>query len=108
MRPPLCHTSIELSPAAHAIITRIRRAKVFVFLRQPRHTLLADPLQQELATLYKDHPQGQPFPARGVAARRHAEPPHLTQRPPVVSGNCRTHRTKTTDGLTHLPPCSAW
>jgi len=60
MRPPLCHTSIELSPAAHAIITRSRRAKVFVFLRQPRHTLLAAPFQQELATLYKDHPQGQP------------------------------------------------
>jgi len=31
-----------------------------VFLRQHRHALFADALQQELLTLYKDQPQGQP------------------------------------------------
>jgi hypothetical protein len=60
MRPPLWHPPVELSTAEHAIIKRIRRAKLFVFLRQYRHTLFADPFQQELATLYKDQPQGQP------------------------------------------------
>jgi hypothetical protein len=33
MRPPLGQPPIELSPAEHAIIKRIRRAKLFVFLR---------------------------------------------------------------------------
>src|SRR4029434_800455 len=60
MRPPLWHPPVDLSTAEHAIIKRIRRAKLFVFLRQHRHTLFADPLQQELLTLYKDQPQGQP------------------------------------------------
>jgi transposase len=60
MRPPLWHPPVELSLAEHAIIKRIRRAKLFVFLRHHRHTLFADPFQQELLTLYKDQPQGHP------------------------------------------------
>jgi DDE family transposase/transposase-like protein DUF772 len=60
MRPPLWHPPVELSTAEHAIIKRIRRAKLLVFLRHHRHTLLADPFQQELATLSKDQPQGHP------------------------------------------------
>src|SRR5215475_6552167 len=60
MRPPLWHPPVDLSTAEHAIIKRIRRAKLFVFLRQHRHTLFADPFQQELLTLYKDQPQGHP------------------------------------------------
>ena len=60
MRPPLWHPPVELSPAEHAILKRIRRAKLFVFLRHHRHTLFADPFQQELAMLYKDQPQGHP------------------------------------------------
>ena len=60
MRPPLWHPPVELSTAEHAIIKRIRRAKLFVFLRQHRHTLFSDPFQEALATLYKDQPQGYP------------------------------------------------
>lgn len=60
MRPPLWHPPIELSTAEHAISKRIRRAKLFVFLRQHRHELFAEAFQQELMTLYKDQPQGQP------------------------------------------------
>ena len=60
MRPPLWHPPVKLSTAEHAIIKRIRRAKLFVFLRHHRHTLFADPLQRELLTLYKDPPQGPP------------------------------------------------
>ena len=60
MRPSLWHPPIALSTAEHAIIKRMRRAKLFVFLRQHRHELFADAFQQELMTLYKDHPQGHP------------------------------------------------
>ena len=60
MRPPRWHPPVALSPAEHTIIKRIRRAKLFVFLRQHRHTLFTDAFQQELLTLYKDQPQGHP------------------------------------------------
>jgi transposase len=46
--------------AEQAIVQRIRRAKLFVFLRQHRRTLFSDSFQEELATLYKDSPHGQP------------------------------------------------
>src|ERR671922_1869637 len=59
-RPPLWHPPVELSTAEHALITRIRRAKLLVFLRQYRHALFADAFQQELLRLYQDHPQGPP------------------------------------------------
>jgi hypothetical protein len=39
---------------------RIKRAKLFVFLRQHRHTLFDGAFQEQLATIYKDAPQGQP------------------------------------------------
>jgi hypothetical protein len=42
MRPPLGHPPIELSRAAHAMSKRIRRAKLFVFLRQHRQEVFAD------------------------------------------------------------------
>src|SRR4029450_7885308 len=60
MRPPLWHPPVELSPAEPAIVKRIRRAKLFVFLRQHRHELFSDAFQQELLTLYKDQPHGPP------------------------------------------------
>src|SRR5215475_203849 len=60
MHPPLWHPPVELSTAEHAILKRIRRAKLFVFLRQHRHELFTDTFQQELLTLYKDQPQGHP------------------------------------------------
>ena len=60
MRPPLWHPPIEVSTAEQAIIRRIRRAKLLVLLRQHRHTLFGDPFQEDLATLYKDQPQGHP------------------------------------------------
>jgi len=51
---------VELSPAEQQIIKRIKRAKLFIFLRQHRQTLFDDAFQQELATMYKDVPEGQP------------------------------------------------
>ena len=39
---------------------RIKRAKLFVFLRQYRQALFDATFQDELATIYQDAPQGQP------------------------------------------------
>jgi hypothetical protein len=60
MRPPLWQPSVDLSPTEQTIIKRIKRAKLFVFLRQYRHSLFDAAFQDELATIYKDAPQGQP------------------------------------------------
>ncbi len=60
MRPLSWQPPIEPSTAEHAIMKRIRRAKLFVFLRQHRHELFDDAFQAELATLYQDSGVGQP------------------------------------------------
>ena len=60
MRPLLWQPPLDLSPAEQKIVKRVRRAKLFVFLRHHRHALFATTFQQELATLYKEAPQGQP------------------------------------------------
>jgi IS5 family transposase len=60
MRPSLWQPPIEPSPAEDKVLQRIRRAKLFVFLRHHRHTLFSDAFQDELASLYKDAPQGHP------------------------------------------------
>jgi len=60
MRPPLWQPRVSLSPAEQAIVGRIRRAKLFAWLRQHRHELFDDGFQAELAALYTDSPVGQP------------------------------------------------
>jgi hypothetical protein len=61
MRPSIWQPSIALSPDETAIVHRVHRAKLFVFLRQQRHVLFSDAFQQELATtLYDDKPKGHP------------------------------------------------
>jgi transposase len=51
---------VEPSPAEQAVIKAVRRAKLFVFLREHRHELFDDGLQAELARAYADSPKGQP------------------------------------------------
>src|SRR3712207_928112 len=60
MRPAVWQPPVVPSAAEQAILKRIRRAKLFVFLRHQRHALFSDPFQHELATLYHNVPQGQP------------------------------------------------
>ena len=57
MQPPMWTPPVELSLAEQQIIKRIKRAKLFIFLRQHRHTLFDAACQQELASMYKDAPQ---------------------------------------------------
>lgn len=60
MRPVYWLPPIELSATEQTIIKRIRRAKVFVFLRQHRHEVFNEAFQQELAGLYQESQRGQP------------------------------------------------
>ena len=60
MRPVSWRPPVELSPAEQQIVKRIRRAKLFVLLRQRRHELFSEEFQAELAELYADSPKGQP------------------------------------------------
>jgi transposase len=60
MRPALWHPPIDPSAAEQAILKRIRRARLFVFLRERRLDLFSDGFQKELATLYQNSPTGQP------------------------------------------------
>lgn len=61
MRPQLWEPPIELSPAEAALVRRIQRANLFVFLRQQRHVLSSAAFQQELAELlYAEAAVGHP------------------------------------------------
>src|SRR5207302_2560146 len=51
---------VEPSTAEQAVIKAVRRAKLFVFLRQHRHELFDEQFQAELAETYVDSPKGQP------------------------------------------------
>jgi transposase len=52
---------VEPSPAERAVIKAVRRARLFVFLREHRHELLDEEFQSGLAGAYADSPKGQPF-----------------------------------------------
>ncbi len=60
MRPPIWQPPVALSQQEAQIRQRIRRAKLFVWLREHRHELFDAAFQAELATLYKECAQGQP------------------------------------------------
>ena len=60
MRPDVWEPPVELSPAEQGIMRRIRRAKLFLFLRQWRHEVFPPSFQEELATPFKDSRRGQP------------------------------------------------
>jgi len=60
MRPPPWSPPVELSSAEQTIVKRIRRAKLFVFLREQRHELFDAAFQAELGRLYGDSRRGQP------------------------------------------------
>ena len=66
MRPAQWEPPIELSATEQVIVKRIRRAKLFIFLREHRHDVFDPAFQEELASLYQDSARGQPpvAPAR--------------------------------------------
>src|SRR5258708_16535441 len=68
MQPVLWQPPVELSTQEEQIVKRIRKAKLFVFLRQHRHELLDEAFQQELARLYREAERGQPPVAPAMLA----------------------------------------
>src|SRR3989440_12603727 len=60
MQPLLWQPPIEPSPLEEAVIKRVRRAKLFVFLREQRHEVFNAAFQEELSGLYRDSKRGQP------------------------------------------------
>jgi DDE family transposase/transposase-like protein DUF772 len=60
MRPGLWRPPVAPSAAEQAVIKAVRRAKLFVFLREHRHELFDQQFQAELARAYVDSPKGQP------------------------------------------------
>src|SRR5260370_16200599 len=60
MQPAMWKPPVALSPQEEQIVKKIRKAKLFVFLRQHRHELLDEAFQQELASLYRKAERGQP------------------------------------------------
>lgn len=68
MRPDKWEPPIELAATEQVIVKRIRRAKLFIFLRQHRHEIFDAAFQEELASLYQDSPRGQPPVAPALLA----------------------------------------
>jgi hypothetical protein len=64
VRPVVWRPPVEPSAAEQAVIKSVRRAKLFVFLREHRHELFDEQFQAELAEAYVDSPKG---PAAGAA-----------------------------------------
>jgi hypothetical protein len=60
VRPVVWRPPVEPSPAEQAVIKAVRRAKLFVFLREYRHELFDEEFQAELAGAYVASPKGQP------------------------------------------------
>lgn len=60
MRPRLWRPPIELSELEQSIVKRIKKAKLFTFLRIERHELFNESLQEELARMYAEQPKGHP------------------------------------------------
>lgn len=68
MRPPLWHPPIELNEHESLIVKRIKRAKLFTFLRLNRSFIFNDEFQEQLATIFKDSTVGhRPVPPAQLA-----------------------------------------
>ncbi len=60
MRPPTWHPPVEPTPEEQQVMKLIKRAKLFVFLRERRHELFEEGFQAQLATIYCESRLGQP------------------------------------------------
>src|SRR6266568_9259565 len=60
MHPQFWQPPVALSAKEEHVVKRIRKAKLFVFLRNYRHQLFDEAFQEEFATLYQDSKRGQP------------------------------------------------
>jgi hypothetical protein len=68
MQPVIWRPPVTLSQQEEQIVKKIRKAKLFVFLRQHRHELFNEAFQGELASLYRKAERGQPPIAPAILA----------------------------------------
>jgi hypothetical protein len=68
MRPGLWSPPVGPSPAEQAVMRAVRRARLFVFLREHRHELFDEGFQAKLAQAYADSPKGRPPVPRTLPA----------------------------------------
>jgi hypothetical protein len=68
MQPAMWRPPVALSQQEEQIVKKIRKAKLFVFLRQHRHELFNEAFQEELASLYRKAERGQPPVAPAMLA----------------------------------------
>jgi Transposase DDE domain/Transposase domain (DUF772) len=68
MQPSPWQPPVELSEQEEQVMKRIRKAKLFVFLRKHRHELFHEAFQQELANLYRETERGHPPVAPAMLA----------------------------------------
>jgi hypothetical protein len=68
MQPLRWQPPVAFSIQEEQIVRRIRKAKLFVFLRQYRHILFDEPFQEELANLYRKQERGRPPVAPAMLA----------------------------------------
>ena len=61
MRPSSWTPPIELSDQEEKIVKRIKRAKLFIFLRSIRHLLFDEAFQKELSKMYTEADKGHPL-----------------------------------------------
>jgi hypothetical protein len=66
MRPGMWSPPVQPSAAEQKVIKAVRRAKLFVFLRQHRHELFTPEFQVELAQAYVKSPEGAAAGAAGA------------------------------------------
>jgi hypothetical protein len=60
VRPGVWQPPVACSRLEREVIKRVKRARLFVWLREHRHELFDEDLQAELAGMYQDKPVGQP------------------------------------------------
>ena len=68
MQPMVWKPEVPLGPQEEQIVKKIRKAKLFVFLRQHRHEIFDEVFQEELAGLYRKTERGQPPVSPAVLA----------------------------------------
>jgi transposase len=68
MQPSLWQPPVDLSKQEEQVVKKIRKAKLFVFLRQHRHELLDEAFEHELANLYGQGERGHPPVAPAMLA----------------------------------------
>ena len=75
VRPGVWQPPVACSRLEQEVIKRVKRAKLFVLLREHRHELFDEDFQGELAEMYQDKPVGQPpVPPAQLAWRRSCRP----------------------------------